>query len=116
MQATQTSIAKGLLLGMACLAVSSTSVATTPGAKRSDFNGDGRSDILWRFVLPRLGGDIIWLSANATTQMQVTHMASSWRIAGLGDYNGDGRTDILWRNDDGSEHDLAFGLGHAGGA
>ena len=79
-----------------------------------DFNGDGRSDILWRNVNGTLSS---WLgnanggfSDNGGVVNQV--VASSWKIAGNGDFNGDGFDDILWRNDNGQ---LSQWLGRANG-
>ncbi|MBR1122683.1 VCBS repeat-containing protein [Bradyrhizobium lablabi] len=63
-----------------------------------DFNGDGKSDILWRNDAGTLqiwgmdGGNI--LSANS-----LGTVPSAWKVAGTGDFNGDGKSDILWRND-----------------
>jgi plastocyanin len=65
-------------------------------ARRSDFNGDGRSDILWRNG--NTGANTIWRSANSATQQAMPAVSTSWRVVGSGDYNGDGRSDILWRN------------------
>ncbi len=63
----------------------------------SDFNGDGRSDVLWRN--DRTGENMIWLSANAATRQPVTAVRNLyWEVAGTGDFNGDGKADILWRN------------------
>lgn len=69
-----------------------------------DFNGDGRTDVLWR---NSAGVVTDWLStesggfnpnwANASFGVPV-----SWTIAGTGDFNGDGITDVLWRNSDGT--------------
>jgi plastocyanin len=63
---------------------------------RHDFNGDGRSDILWRNT--STGGNIIWRSASSASQQAVSSLPTAWRVVGSGDYNGDGRADILWRN------------------
>ncbi|MGM4931730.1 FG-GAP-like repeat-containing protein [Tardiphaga sp. 619_E2_N8_5] len=71
----------------------------------SDFNGDGRSDILWR---NDNGALAIWTMAG-TNGTQITsgkglaaQMDSSWSIQGSGDFNGDGRADILWRHTSGA--------------
>ena len=73
---------------------------TTPPANvwfRGDFDGDGRSDILWRN--PVSGQNVIWRSANSSTSQTVASVpGNSWRIMGAADFDGDGRSDILWRN------------------
>ena len=68
-----------------------------------DFNGDTRTDILWRndngrvtdWLASESGGlpsfDPNWDNANA-------NVPAAWAIIGTGDFNGDGRDDILWRN------------------
>lgn len=74
----------------------------------NDFNGDGRSDVLWL-----LGGDIAvsnWLGtasggfsindANASNWLTAWHQ---FRFIQTGDFNGDGRTDILWVVDPGPD-------------
>ncbi len=74
-----------------------------PADVRNDFNGDGRSDILWRNIdgqlsdwLGTANGGFVQNNANAAAVVP-----TSWQIAGTGDFNGDGRDDILWRNVDG---------------
>ena len=68
----------------------------------SDFNGDGRDDILWRNddgqLTDWLGQAYDGFASNPNASVWVP---TSWQIAGTGDFNGDGRDDILWRNDDG---------------
>ncbi|MES2904280.1 MAG: FG-GAP-like repeat-containing protein [Pseudomonadota bacterium] len=78
-------------------------VVTPPADVRNDFNGDGRSDILWRNVdgqmsnwLGQANGGFVQNNANAAAVVPTT-----WLIAGTGDFNGDGRDDVLWRNVDG---------------
>jgi hypothetical protein len=68
----------------------------TPTAARNDFDGDGRSDLLWRNL--STGANAIWKSANSATPQSVVALATSWKAAGAGDFNGDGRADLLWRN------------------
>ena len=67
-------------------------------AARSDFNRDGRSDLLWRNV--GNGSNAIWLSANNASRQSISAVTGlDWKIAGAGDFNGDGKADILWRNE-----------------
>jgi plastocyanin len=71
-------------------------IVTAYIAQRSNFNGDNRSDILWRNN--STGANVIWRSASSSTQTAVSTRSLSWRAVGIGDYNGDRRSDILWRN------------------
>jgi len=63
-----------------------------------DFNGDCKSDILWRNSSTEQVD--IWLM-NGTTFTSSGNPGtptSDWVIQGAGDFNGDGKADILWRN------------------
>jgi hypothetical protein len=67
-----------------------------------DFNGDGKSDILWRnkdgtveIWEMKVGGQIL-----AGVGGQV--VSNDWQIIGTGDFNGDGKSDIQWRNSGGT--------------
>ena len=69
----------------------------------ADFNGDGKSDILWQ------GDDgtaAMWLmdGTNATFVGAAGpfNPGPTWHIKGTGDFNGDGKSDILWQGDDGT--------------
>ena len=65
-----------------------------------DFNGDGKSDILWRNTDGRVA---IWLMNGIDREGGYGDptVADDWTIVGTGDFNGDGKSDILWRNIDG---------------
>src|SRR4051794_41074026 len=70
-----------------------------PHQAHNDFNGDSRSDILWRSDTGVLGESLGQLdggfAGNALVNVPVS---TDWQVAGIGDFNGDGRSDILWRN------------------
>ena len=66
---------------------------------RSDFNGDGKSDILWRNSVD--GRNSLWLMGGATpASIAVVYLErdQDWKVVGIGDFNGDGRADAFWRN------------------
>ena len=65
-----------------------------------DFDGDGKSDILWR----NSNGEVaIWLmnGVAAKAGAVVSTVTNDWTIVGTGDFDGDGKSDILWRNSNG---------------
>jgi len=69
-----------------------------------DFNGDGRSDIIWR---RDDGAFTSWLGqqnggfvSNDSKAWAV--IPTYWTVVGTGDFNGDGKDDVLWRRDDGA--------------
>jgi len=66
---------------------------------RGDFNGDGKTDILWRHAAS--GSNSIWLMDGASRiggGPITARTSAAWQVAGIGDFNADGRADILWRN------------------
>jgi FG-GAP-like repeat len=72
-----------------------------------DFNGDGKSDILWRdangtLIDWTMNGSQITSSQDVTLGGSPVMPDESWSIAGIGDFNGDGKSDILWRNTNGT--------------
>jgi hypothetical protein len=70
---------------------------------RSDLNGDGRSDIFWRYT--PTGDTAAWLmNFTGTAVSRVTLLGQvdpSWQIKGIGDFNADGSTDVLWQHTSG---------------
>ena len=71
-----------------------------------DFNGDCRSDILWRNT--STGETDMWLmnGTGITGAANLGTIATNWTLAAAGDFNGDGRSDILWRNTSTGEVDI----------
>ena len=73
-----------------------------PGMSGSgDFNGDGKSDILWQ---NDNGSAAIWPMDGTTPRLSVPSVLNpgpTWDVEGTGDFNGDGKSDILWQDDNG---------------
>ena len=73
-------------------------------AGTGDFNGDGKSDILWRHD----GGALTnWLGTSnggfvANDANVLASVPTDWKVVGTGDFNGDGLSDVLWRHDGGA--------------
>jgi probable HAF family extracellular repeat protein len=98
--------------------VSSSSAVTSQGnsvapdsswsvAGTADFNGDGKSDILWRqssgaLALWQMNGSSISASNALTSQGSAVAPDASWNVAGIADFNSDGKADVLWRNSSGA--------------
>jgi hypothetical protein len=71
---------------------------TLDPAFAGDFDGNGRSDLIWRNE--STGQTSIWLMNGTTFSSGAVVMNNvAWRPALLGDFNGDGKSDIVWRND-----------------
>ena len=68
------------------------------GTSPSDFNGDGKSDIVWENTVS--GDRYLWfMNGSAITgAMDLGVISTDWRIGGAGDFNGDGKSDIVWEN------------------
>ena len=64
-----------------------------------DFNGDGKTDILWRNYAT--GDNLVWLM-NGLNYQSYTFLENNpntlIRIQGVADFNNDGQSDILFRN------------------
>jgi hypothetical protein len=68
-------------------------------AGTADFNGDRRSDILWRNAD---GTVVVWLMNGWTAEGETTGRPPlDLQIQKVGDFNGDGSADILWRHTSG---------------
>jgi len=67
-------------------------------AGHGDYDGDGRSDILWRNSSTGQNWIYLMNGASIASSVGVNTVPVVWEIAGNGDYNGDGKSDILWRN------------------
>ncbi|MFN2631932.1 MAG: FG-GAP-like repeat-containing protein [Thermoanaerobaculia bacterium] len=66
---------------------------------KSDFDSDGRADILWRNAAT--GQNTVWLvdaQGGVTTAGLPPVADGNWRIGAAGDFDGDRKTDIVWRN------------------
>jgi hypothetical protein len=66
-----------------------------------DFNGDGKSDILWH---DGSGNLAMWLMNGAQVMRSagVGAAPTAWSIVGQRDFDGDGRSDILWHDASGN--------------
>jgi hypothetical protein len=66
-----------------------------------DFNGDGKSDVLWR--QDGSGQVYVWEMNGQQVQTEgaVQHapVTNDWHVQSVNDFNGDGKSDVLWRQD-----------------
>jgi hypothetical protein len=66
---------------------------------RNDFNGDGKTDILWE---NKATGEVQMWEMNGPTIISNSALPAlsdlNWEIKGAGDFNGEGFADILWEN------------------
>jgi hypothetical protein len=73
----------------------SVALSADGNAGTGDFNGDGKSDIIWR---DNVGDISIWLMNGATISSGVGlgQLPIDWQIVETGDFNGDRTSDVLW--------------------
>src|SRR5438445_13608258 len=87
----------GLTAATIGLAISS--AHALPVCAPMDFDGDCKSDVLWRNSAT--GEDYLWLMNGLTIAsggFLTTVGDPAWQIQATGDFDGDGKADILWRN------------------
>ena len=79
-------------------AVLTVKTTTAPAVYRVDFNGDGKSDLLWQNSTT--GECSVWLMSGTVVGSKVSLGTgpAGLKICGTGDFNNDGKTDILWQN------------------
>jgi hypothetical protein len=78
-------------------------------AGTGDFDGDGRSDVLWRNAAS--GGTRLWFMHGTILDPETVHLPATnpaWVVADVDDFDGDGRDDILWRHTDNGRNALWF--------
>jgi hypothetical protein len=89
------------LRGVEHLAFSDIAFNMNESAARTDFDGDGKSGLLWQNTD---GTVAIWSmdGLKLTSGANVgSNPGAAWDVIGSGDFNGDGKADILWQNTNG---------------
>jgi hypothetical protein len=71
---------------------------------KTDFNGDGNSDILWQNNTTGARAILLMDGTSPTGTAFLGTVATSWNIVGSGDFNADGNPDILWENTSTGQH------------
>lgn len=92
----------GLVAGATFTVAQAAGAAAPPSTEQtwsSDFDGDGKNDLLVRDVA--VGTVEAWFLDNATVkgkQILSDTLDPNWMLVGRGDFNGDGRADIVWQH------------------
>jgi hypothetical protein len=82
-------------------ALASVVPAAPPAPPLSDFNGDGKADLLWHNATT--GALFVWFldrqAVVASSYLRPESFADTrWQIRALGDFSGDGKIDVLWHH------------------
>lgn len=95
--------------------VDSTTAVTTPGANwkvisSGDFDGDGKSDILWQNSVT--GQTEVYLMNGAAIGSAGSAMspAANFKAIGTGDFNNDGKSDIIYEDTTGGTNNAVIWL------
>jgi hypothetical protein len=85
----------GLAVKSAAVIMGATTWRVTHAA---DFDGDGKTDLLWRNG--SAGPPAMWLMDGiAARRAELVYADAAWTVTHVGDFDGDGRADLLWRNE-----------------
>jgi len=68
-----------------------------------DFNGDGRTDLVWQHTDGWLA--VWYMNGSAMIATELLNpgqiVGNEWRIVGVGDFNGDSKPDLVWQHTSG---------------
>ncbi len=91
-------VSRQVSLGILGLDWSASGLPSAASTVASDFNADGKSDLVW--TNSTNGDRFVWLMNGTTMSSSVYlgNIGTSWRISGHGDFNADGKADLIWTN------------------